>query len=589
MDDEHAENTSQAASIIGMLNDTTDLDLLQVLKTLESLVVAETAPLILGAIVGIYGRELNIQTEKKADFISNMNSIKKKLEEYLSSDMKRLIPANDIVLVEQPNKIQKETNLMKAIEKLVVETLIRKSKHEIWNSLNVYFGSTGDEEFLKKEEVINYIFSCLITASRVSKGSADTAECIFIAKELAFVASEEDAEQLLDLFLGSSEYFDVFLIALRSSNVNVYTALQNLIYTEKRYFKECLITAFPDIEFPRLVSFVKDYNWDVTATLLQKRPILAKELIETFHRGELGISRRFFLEAIQKQGDVFSNFISELNLASEEIVDICTRSYNFTKKYFYLIETEEQMLQFCKILSKREEAAVLGFVKEIESIPTFELFLKTFLKTSRLTGELKGYIISKYSDNPAYFNSLISYLDIESLEELLEKYYDPKSTMELLLRRFYPQELIIELHRFKNTVLTSSLIPDCINDTRFEDKDWVMAMKSLDSVHSFLKSTTSLLILQKKPNLRVHAISFLKKTVCDALWDSQTATADFIRCLEFLGEDCFTVFDSMTKSEIVFVLEKSRKLEQIVRNFFKNYNGTLPQNLMFVWNCLRMI
>jgi len=589
MDNGIPENTELTKQAISALKSSDGIDFLGALKSLASLTTLQNAPLILGAIVAIQGREVRVETENRPDVTETLNSIKSKLDEVLPAQLRRLIPASDITLVDMALESHREISLMKALENIVIDTLVKRSKHEIWNSLNVYFNDTGVIQALSRDCIIKHIFTCLTTAVRINKASEDSEECISIIRELSFLSTEEDAAQLLDLFQEAPQYFDVFLIALRSSNGDVYAALQNLVYTEKKYFKESIVCAFPGLEFSRVVGFIKDYNWDVTAGLLRVRPALAKDLIEAFHRGELGISRKFFLEAVQKQGDVFSNFITELNLTSEELVDTCTRSYSFTKKYFYLIETEDQMLQFCKLLSKREESRVLGFVKEVEGIPAFELFLKTLLKMSRLTGELKTYITEKYSDNPAYFNCLLSYLDMENVEALLEKYYEKNVTLELLLRRFYPQELIIELHRFHNTVLSSSLLADCIESQKFEDKDWVMAMKSLDAVRSHLKSTTSLLILQRKPNLRQQTISFLKTTVSNTLWDSQAATEDFVRCLELLKEDCFAIFPTMTKNEIIFVFKKSRYLENTVRTFLKNYNGSLPPNLMFIWNCLRMV
>lgn len=586
MSTEHAETLGY---VINSLKSDEDVDYLQILDSIHSMASTENAPSILGVVVGLQGREIKIAEEKKPSFLERLRDVKQALGSLLPAHLQRLIPSGEVRFLDESTDSGKEKNLIKALENLVIDVLIKTSKHEIWNSLNMHFNGGDSGALLHKSGLMRHLFKYLTTASRINGDVEGPEECMHILKEMAYLASEWDVDTILELFLENPQHFGAFLIILRGSNREVYDLLKSTICTEKKYFKEPFIAPLPDIDFAQIAPFIKDYNWEVTASLLQAKPALAKDLIASFQRDELGISKRFFIDAIQKQGDIFSNYISDLNLTSEELVDICTRSYNFTKKYFYHIETEEQMLQFCKILAKREEARILAFLKEIESIPTFELFLKTLLKTCRLTGDLKSYIVSNYADSPAYFNSLLSYLEISNIEGLLEKYYERNTTIEQLLRRFYPQELIIEIHRFKDTTLASNLISDCIDNPKFEDKDWVLAMKSLEAVFSFSKAATSLMMLKRKPNLRAQTINLLKKTVCDSLWDSPTASDDFIKCLELLREDCLVVFDAMTKSEIIFVMQKSRQIENTVRAFFANYSGTLPSNLTFVWNCLRMI
>lgn len=586
----HLDDKKALANILNLLN-ADDVDYTHILMVVKSAVSPKNAPFVLGIVAGIQGRKVKIEEEKKANFISLMSEIKVKLEQLLPTKLKHLIPSSNINFSDQSVKKLERKSILKAFEQIIIETLVKKSKHEIWNSLNVHFNRNSVCQFKLKDGLIRHLFRYLTTSTRINKNYNGniSAESIKILKEMSFLMNESNIDVTFEFFGENPQYFGSFLIILKACRTEIYEKMQKIIYSEKKYFKESFVCSLPDIDFNKIVPFVKDYNWDVTENLLRYRPAIVKDFIDAFNRDELGISRRFFLDVLCKQDEIFSNFIPDLGLASEELVEICTKSYSFTKKYFYHIETEDQMLQFCKILSKKDEAKILAFLKEIECLSTFELFLKTLLKTTRLTGELKNYIVAKYSDSVTFFHSLISYLEIETIEPLLGKYYERNTTIECLLRKFYPQELIIEIHKFKDPMLAFNLISDCAENHRFENKDWVLAMKSLENVYSAIKSSTSLLILRTKPSIRAQTMNFLKKSVCDAMWKSQMAVQDFIKCLEFLKEDCFAIFDSMTREEIIFVMQKSRQLENTVRTFFKNRSGSLPPNLVFVWNCLRML
>lgn len=581
--------SNEDTTILETLNDfnqTENIDFIAILTKIESIITNNNASSVLGMLVAIQSREIKIENDQKDEFIDRFNRLKIRLNEILPFELKKLIPKNDIKFLEKKEEKIKKDNILEECKKIITETLIKTSKHEIWNNINVYFNKNDINELLSKENFIKHLFNNLITAIRVSK----TPEiAIKILKEIAYLIQESDIDPILSFFNEFSLYFPTFLIILKKCNNSIYEELKRNICSEKRYFKENYVCALPEFEFNKVIPFIKDYNWNVAAILIQKRPEIAKNIIDAFHLGELGISRKFFIESLQKQDYIFSNYISNLNLSTDELVDLCTKSYEFTKKYFNYVETDEQMLQFCKILSKNDEDKILSFLIEVENLPVFENFLKTLLKVTRLGGELKNYIISKYTDNKLFFNSLIPYLDVSTIEPLLSKYYEEGTSIDLLLRKLYPQELIIEIHKFKDTELACNLIKDCISNPKFEDKDWVLALKSLETVYSTIKTSTSLLILKSKKSIKPQTINFLKHSINDTLWKSQNSIYDLIKCLEYLKDECFVVFDSMTRDEIIFVLRNSKIIESNVRSYLKNYQGRLPKNLLFVLDCLDMV
>lgn len=549
---------------------------LMLVKDLNEIVSAQTASSILGVITGILGREISVKDEEQSEFLKDLEKLIGKLQELLPENLKNHIPEINVMFT---SELQGTTqSIFDKFKQLIVEALVKNSKYEIWNCLNLYFNKQGTDYYLKYG-LVKYLLRYVSDSSDSDK--------LKVLREIAYLTQDADINVILEFFEVNSVYFSEFLIMLMNSNRSIYEKLSEILHIEKKYYRKGFITALPIIEFEKIKPHIKDYNWETTAELIEYRPYLAEHVIDAFQKGELGITKKFLMDAVVEQDTAFASFIRDFTF--DDLLELGTRSLVFIKKCFGIIDTEEQMLQFCKVIAKRSEVECLNFIEECKDNSMFELFLTSLLKTTRLTGDLKNHVLSKYSDDPRFFYSLISYMSVETIERLLEKHYKKQKAIESLLRRFYPQELIIEIHRFRDLSLARCLIIECVENPRFDDKDWVLAMKSLENLNSPINASTALLILQTKPRIRSQVIHFLKKSIGKVFWETQTAVADFIKCLEFLKEDCLFVFDSMTKEEIIFVLRKSSRIESIVRKIIDEHTGEFPPNLQFVRNCLRSL
>ena len=148
-----------------------------------------------------------------------------------------------------------------------------------------------------------------------------------------------------------------------------------------------------------------------------------------------------------------------------------------------------------------------------------------------------------------------------------------------------PQELIIEINKFTDFSLASKLIEDCFENSKFEEKDWLLAMKYVESINSSVKFRMCYLMFKKRPSLMSEAIKCIKRSINSDIWDNKMASLGIIKCLEYLKEDAITILEAMNKEEIVFVFKKSNEFESAIRKYMESYNGSLPPNLRFIKNC----
>lgn len=552
-------------------------DYIEILQSIVDILCYENAPAILGIITGLLTKEIKLKNDKRALFMEKISKITQTLNSLLPRDLLRYLPSLDMIFYSDVSaEPAAEQDILSMFRQMVIEVLIKKSKHEIWNNINVYFNKDKCNEYVLRDGLVPHILSY----------TQEVQDPFRVLREVVYVAEERDTNEIIEFFEKNPEHFQPFIIMARFSNGPLYSKIVDMIYSEKRYFKKQLVTLLPELSFERIIPYIKDYNWDVTLEIIQARPDLIPMLARAFHDGLLGFQKRFFLEAISSNDTLFCNYVDDLGLNFEDIVEISSRSIKFASRCIHMIENEDQIAQFCKIISKKDEDICFNFLKEMEPLAIFETFLKILLKNLRLTGNLKNYIIQKYADDNRFFYTLISYLDIETIERLLKKYYEKDVSIDALLRRYYPQEIIIEIHRFKDSVLSLKLIAECVE--RFDDKDWVIAMKTLETIYSDVKISTCLLLFTNKPNIKQQVIYFLKRSIGDSMWDSQKAVSDLIRCMEMLKEECIYVLDIMRKDEIVYVFRKSAAIENTVRKYLVNYKGNLPTNLQFIWNCLKM-
>lgn len=96
---------------------------------------------------------------------------------------------------------------------------------------------------------------------------------------------------------------------------------------------------------------------------MQIRPDVVESVVNAFREGTLTVSRKGFLEKIIVLDYFFSYYFDDLELTEDEMVELSSRSTHFSQKYFFNINSEERMADFCKTLSKKDEAFILEFIK----------------------------------------------------------------------------------------------------------------------------------------------------------------------------------------------------------------------------------
>lgn len=556
---------------------------IQAMNDIIQTMTSDNAPVYLGFIISFLSKKVDLKEEQFNELSDLLSKVIELFHSSLPKSFQNLIPSSDQLILKTESSYPKaKLNIMNGFKQIILESLIKNSKHEIWNSLNIFFKNKGYKDS-SIEEDIHKVFENFLNKS-------DEAQKLKIIREIAYLIEPKDVLKVFQYFDEKREFIEEFFLLLKFTNTTAYEHLMKLIYGEKKFYKENIIPFLPDFQFDKIVTFIKDYNWNVTAMIIERRPEVALDVIKAFHNGELGMQRKFFIDALAEQDNIFSQYLNELKLSTDEITELSGKSLFFAKKYFYTIQTEEQMLQFCKSFTKKFENHIFDFLKEAESTNLFEIFLKSILRTFRLVGELKNYIISKYSTDQRFFHSLLPYLSMSKIETLLEKFYQKDLSIECLLRKSNPQELIIDLHKFKNLDLSALLIEECIKNSKFEDNDWVLAMKSIEQLNSPIKMNTCWLILNEKPKLRSQAIIFIKRSMGESIWTFKRTINDLLKCIEFLGEDSISIFESMTRDEIIFILRKSAIIENNLRKYLSRFNfKNFTSNMRFLDDCLKSI
>lgn len=545
----------------------------ELLKEIKNQINNETAPSILGFINHLYTVEIDLDEDSRDEFQEIAGEIIAILCQKLDKKLSNLIPKEPLTFT--ANKKSNNGNPFDKFINLALETLIKKTQHEIINNFNVEFNREISSN-------INYAFTSLDYLKFCTNE-----ESVQIVKEIVYFVTEDQIEAILDFFEQNNTFFDIFLLALKFSKADILNSIYDLIYSSKKYLKKSFISAMPEVDFDKIIPIVREYNWEILSILIDKRPEIISKICTYFNENSLNVSRQAFLEKVIEQDYLFCYYIDDLPFNQIEFLQICTKSKIFSNFYVLKVKDEEEMIEFCKTILKKDQRYIIEFIEKIRNEACLVLFLVCLCKTMRFADLLKSYLIENFADHKEFFHYLIFYIDSEKTEELLKKYYTKSISVDKLLKKMNPQELIIEINKYQDFNLGSKLIEDCFENSKFHDNDWLLAMKYLESVNTPIKFRMCYLIFQIRPNLKSYAISCIKRSINDTVWNDKISCTGIIRCLEFLKEDSIPILEVMNRSEVGFLFGRSQEIEKNVRRFFENYKGPFSQSLEFIESCLK--
>lgn len=536
-------------------------DILPFLKEINGLIDSETSPIILSFINCLLENEVMINQSEKPQFETLIYKIKNNLKNNLSNNLINLISKDEI---KYGTDEEENISLFDKLINLIFETLIMKSQNEIINSIS------NNRETDQNTVLVYLKYMALLEKEQIP----------LLLNEVACIISEEDLKKVLDYFENKPDYFDIFVLSLKMSNFAMFQGLHELVYTSKKYFKKHLLVELPEIDSSRVFPNIKDYNWELASSLIEKRPESIPYLCDCFRNGLIGCSRGFFIEKILEQDQLFCYYIDDLILTSSEFIELCSRSKAFTRFYFEKINTEEEMAEFCKSFCKKDELFILEFLKTKQNETNFSQFFINICKMMRFSDILKSYVLENFADNQLYFHYLVPYLDIERIEFLLKKYYTKTNSLEVLLRKMCPQDLIIEIAKFKDFDLGCKLLEDCFENVKIEENDWLLSMKYLEQIESLIKFRIYKMILMFRNSLYNQAITCLKRSIQlynrtnRNLLQDEVALNEIIGFLELINDGLVSVLESLSADEIGNILQKSI----IVKNKIKEIVAVAKEN-----------
>ena len=319
------------------------LDLLQKIK---KSINQKSAPAILSFIHTLHSTELYLEQDLRQDFEINVQEIQTILTQFLSDKLAKLVtnePLNFKV-------IQKEekTNVFDQSIKLIFETLIRKTQHEIQNNINILFKKETLKNINITVESLNYL------------NLVKHEERIFLIKEIASFVQEQDLQDVLDYFDKNPEFFDIFIITMKFINPEILQCIYNMIYTSKKYLKKSLVCSLVNIEIDKILPNIREYNWEILAGSIEKSPEIIPDICTAYSENILNLSKNTFTEKILDQDGLFCHYIDYLPFTHKEFLELCSSSKPFTNFYYEKIKAEDEMLDFAKHLQRKSKTLQLS-------------------------------------------------------------------------------------------------------------------------------------------------------------------------------------------------------------------------------------
>lgn len=553
-------------TLFSVLYDVFLMETKDIVKFLDKLFISiepNNALVILCFLHFYFENKSNAIDELSDEVMEMLHNIIDKLKKIVPNEFSHFIP--DLKPKLQDDSMEKKNDFFENLEKIIKEVLIKTSTVEFVNAINAKLDDET-EVGASKEYNISSVFIFYIENLEFSKKKN-------IFKYIIPLLNEESISDLLFYFLQNTKYSELFFVFLKYYNPLIYEKAVELIYSEKKFFKANLLKALPEIHSEKIIANIRDYNWEIAESIINTRPDLTGEIAKCFAENKLKVSRNFFLEKIISQDNYFSYYIEDMALSPEELLELCNNSKMFLENYFIIINQEDQMVELCKIICKEGNNYVLEFIKNIASHGNIELFLKALTQTMRFTNDLKEYILNNFAKKREYFHILITYLELKEIELLLNEYYQPELSIEGLLRKLHPQELLLEIQMFSCEELALKLLEECLESSKFVSRDWIFLLKSNELYISQIKIRTTRLLLQKKPELKEQILIFLNSCIAKRPWRSKKKFDEFVKCLELLAADAINLLELMKKEDIKTFYKKSSKVRKIIRKYFENYTG----------------
>ncbi|KAL6121460.1 hypothetical protein NUSPORA_01616 [Nucleospora cyclopteri] len=504
--------------------------------------------------------ELEIEESKKDEFIETVQAVNLKLKKVTPENLHFYIIDN---VKFKEEKSQRKT-VMEIFSNVIMQTLIVHSKTELMNSIEIGLNSskkTGQENM----HVINAIYRgideefdkklvCCIGFLLEPEGMSNFLNFI-IKMDYRRKNKEENLQKLEYKFL---EILDRLFLYIKINKKETYKKMWELLYSEKRYFKEIIVKNMPEIDIDQVLNKTRDYNFNVLASLLKDRPHITDAFIQKYSSGDLLIPKKSFLEKICEYDHFFADKIVKLNLDQFELIELCDKSGLFMQQYFS--HKAGPMHDLCKIFANKGEEFAIEFIKSNMTHQNLPLLVKTMGRTVRLTGQLKDYLVENFSEKAEYFNALLPYVSSEKLELLISHFYKPKESLSGLLRKFHPMDLLLELHRFSDGRVVQKIFHECLMSDKFKDTDFIFLLKYLESNECLFKFQTCLALLKNYKSLQKQCLIFLENT------DEITEDPVYVECLEQI--DCMRIIEKMNNINCIEVVKQSELIRKKLAAYF---------------------
>ncbi|EED44687.1 vesicle coat complex subunit [Enterocytozoon bieneusi H348] len=520
-------------------------------------------------------KEICVSENDQDNFIECLNIVNEKLKQYVPSKYHFYIQNN--VKFTQIKERQKN-NLMDIFKQTIITILLTHTMQEFHNSIEG-ITKTVSQDNIRIVSLCNALFRI-----RNQPHTPFLIQCIgyLLDKEtlkefLNFIIKldykRKNAEELEETFHAELlNSLDLLFLYIKFNNNDLYILLLDIVHSEKRYFKQIIIKNLPDIYIEKIFTMTRDYNFDILVSLFDMRSHLIEETIKKISNGEILIPRKSFIEKLIEYDTYFASHIKKLDLEVEELFDICNKSDAFLT-YFFTTKAGS-LYEFCKIFANKGEEFILKFIQKHLKNENMPYLIKSMSYTIRLTGTLKEFILKQFGNKKEYFNSLLPFLTFEQIEKRISKFYKKNITLNAFLRKFHPGDLLIEIHKLKDSIIAIKLFEETLVHEKFSNNDFIFLLKFLETASCSYKCHSCLKLFRSKSNLTKQCIVFLE----NISYNFQDKF--YIQCLEEINT--ITVFESIPNTELLKLYNTYPKIKNIIQNSICSNEPLTPKMKDFI-------